>query len=955
MNYIEWNNAIASYFFCPEHTEQFVYLYVDKPTIIRIGLENGEFQTREAAWYDFLDAVKSGIPGSPKTSDMLKKAIYSYHSWKRTPVKIGEIETRYPLYIAYLALFVIPLTDSVYASRRSSEYYPRFEKFAQKWSLRKLNYQHENYNWNALWSDLEDWTFNTKNMDLGVFDDRDYTNKNWIYVGKALAQCLLPLKTLKNLGSFFQSVGLTPGENISRKKLRQLLLYHSKKGFHLGPDVYSALKIEGNEKGETVIDIVKQEFDKWQGSSDVNESESGNIIKGWTVARVFTIMDIEEGWDENVSFSYRIFSQHDFPDDLNFDSLKCINSTGNWSKALKLKNNYYENIELKDNYNKWIARLPDNPVRIFVSGSRFNLNGWVETEFLIPGRRMYLLVKEELKEAILDWNPQPEELTILDKYEGVPDKYVLFHILNPQKSHSTIEELTLKSDVTIQLNGGLNIARRTWLDVLLPEVLIDGAPDNSQVYLHLKGSNEKIKLIKKTEVDPIWLLPDGLPQMTEFHIKLEGKKVKGDHLPYQLISYKDYPPHFSEDCLPMRDMFGNLVDKEMKTYAIGSHVTGMNYKKQLIYNYNFVPVTRMKELTQTLVDSLSVYPNLLLYYLSIKREASAKEYFDALENIINYSGQSSGNQNQSSSISDLKRTSLQMLDYLGFIDYEYSTRRIVVNPPQLIFIPTKAGRKLILIGGRTPELVETVIQKSKEYNFYPIIEPQHPSNGGFYLPDRVQIVVLEINRDNDIVKFAEECNLVLKVNPKSIARFEYSQFGLLEFSGYINELEQQIEPENQFPGTGWVCKIFNPEKLSFERALENEIERSFQLVEYKVNEYTFLHRLWKAGKAFPVNKNWGRYMVLKHYGKHVIFYDKDTGLFAVPASVPLPRLMMEGIILCSGFAPVKVWLKIEEYETYWHIFDNVPSNLVYNEFQKIGQRLRETKIPYKHEESHRVI
>jgi hypothetical protein len=956
MTYLEWNNAIAGYFFCSQHAEQFIYLYADKEIIERIGLENGKFHSKKVVWEDFLQAVKTGLPGSPKTDDLLKKAIYTYKYWKKKPVKLGETEITYPLYIAYLVLFVLPLTDSIYSSNRSSEYYPRFEKFAQKWGLRKLNYQHESYNWNDLWKDLEHWSFQIKNMDLGVFEDRDYSNKNWKYAGKALAQCLLPLKALKNLGNFFQSVGLTPKENISRSKIRHLLIHHKCKSFLLQQNVTKALKVEGDEKGETVIDIVMREYEKWQGNTDVKGGKNGEVSKGWTIARIYTLMEIEDGWNESVKFSYRIFSQNDFPEDLNFNGIECIAQTGNWSKPLILKEDFFTNLQLHDDYNKWNAKLPEKSVRIFISGTRHNLNGWVETDYLIPGRRMYLLAKEEIKEDILTWQPAPDELDLLEEYEGIPEKYVLFRVCNPKKSHSSLEELTLLSELSLQLIGGLPVARRAWLDVLLPCVLIEGAPIDTQVFVEFKDSGKRISLSKKNEDDPIWLLPDDLPVSTEFYIKVGGQSIRGDHLPYQLIDHEWCPFHFSENYLPKRDRFGDLIEGEATIYATGSHVNGMKYNRQYIYNHTFTPVTNLRETFYSQNPVPSFVSNLLIYYLTIKMRASTEEYFKAFENLLNYFRISPDDLDNCPSIANLKRTSLQMLDYLGFLDYEYSNRKIVVNPPQLIFIPTKAGRKLILIGGRTPKLLESIILKAKEYNFIPIVEPQHESNTWYFLPDRVVIVVPEATRDRDIIQFAKDCNLVLKENPSSsFARFEYSQFGLIEFSGRIENLEKNMKPDSQFPGDGWICKIFNPDKLCFERALENEIDHAFQLVEYKVNEYTFLHRLWKNGKSYPVNKNWGRYLVLKDFGKQVIFYDNDTGLFAVPSNVPLPRLMMEGIMLCSGFVPVKVWLKIEEYETYWHIFDNVPSNLVYNEFQKIGQKLRETKIPYKHEEPHRLV
>lgn len=673
MTYLQWNTSIASHFFRPEYAEQFIYLYSDQETITKIGIESGKFSSGEDAWKDFIFAIKNGPSEATATDDLIKKALSVYELWKSKPHDFKEDKIEYPYYIAYLAFFVIPLTNSNYASKYAGSYYPRFNKFAKKWDLPEIR-QNERCNWNLLWNDLENWSFQTMNMDLGIFEDREYANKTWIYVGKALAQCLLPLKTLKNLGNFFEEAGLTPGENISRNKFRNLLLHYCKGYLKLSPDVVDALKNDGDDKGETVITIIKQEYEKWQGPTDVQEEDSGDISKGWTIARIYPLLEIDE-INDKAKFSFRIFSEQDFPEDLCLNGIKCTTQTGNWSRPFQLEV-FEENLELRDDFNKWKARLPKKEVRIFVSGSRHNFSGWIESDLLFPGRRMLLLVKSCKSEAVLKWDPSPRELYRFEEFEGLPEGYELFHLDGVSSGHQYLEELALKTEISIQLVAGLSVARRACLDVILPNLLIEGARLDEKVYLEITATGQCIFLQRKYSDEPIWCLPDDLPVEENFKLKIEGQKVGGDHIPYRFIDHEKYSPHFSEDLLPRRDTFGLIMESGQSSFMAGSHVDGINYRRQQAYSQYFTPAIQGSFSANTPANQLLFFSNLLLYYLTIQKESTARKYYEAFEITFNRMGISVEDWAECPTISILKRNSLQMLDYLGFIDYEYSTPAI---------------------------------------------------------------------------------------------------------------------------------------------------------------------------------------------------------------------------------------------------------------------------------------
>ena len=115
--------------------------------------------------------------------------------------------------------------------------------------------------------------------------------------------------------------------------------------------------------------------------------------------------------------------------------------------------------------------------------------------------------------------------------------------------------------------------------------------------------------------------------------------------------------------------------------------------------------------------------------------------------------------------------------------------------------------------------------------------------------------------------------------------------------------------------------------------LKKNFDKSFSLLEYKLNEYTYQHKLWKDNKCYIVDLNWGRFIALKHFKKDVILFDSKRNKVAVPIELPLPRLLAETIMLLSGLAPN---FRIIEEKKY-RIYENIPSIFTQNLFSRLGQ------------------
>ena len=122
--------------------------------------------------------------------------------------------------------------------------------------------------------------------------------------------------------------------------------------------------------------------------------------------------------------------------------------------------------------------------------------------------------------------------------------------------------------------------------------------------------------------------------------------------------------------------------------------------------------------------------------------------------------------------------------------------------------------------------------------------------------------------------------------------------------------------------------------MSYERSEAPTFDKSFSLIEYKLNEYTYYNKLWKDGKCYQVDKNWGRFLALKQYKKNVILFDSKRKRVAVPWETPLPRLLSESIVLLSGLAPDFREIDGRNYRVY----ENIPGIFTENLFHKLGQQ-----------------
>jgi hypothetical protein len=170
MNYLNWNDRIASHFFRPEMAGRRVHLFVTEELISELGYPTAGVE-------DFIEAAKIG-PQWVTRQGICQKALQSMHDWRNR-------DRAYPPYIGYLSLFVLAAGKE--GDFAPNAYYPRLRTLLGE---EPKHGQYPSFNQMvSLWDDLERWSNKDKAGELGIYYNS--IAGNWFHVGIPIAQTLL--------------------------------------------------------------------------------------------------------------------------------------------------------------------------------------------------------------------------------------------------------------------------------------------------------------------------------------------------------------------------------------------------------------------------------------------------------------------------------------------------------------------------------------------------------------------------------------------------------------------------------------------------------------------------------------------------------------------------------------------------------------------------------------------
>jgi len=943
MDYLDWNNEIAQYFFNEENAEKEVYIFITKQQIIAIGKKRDLQGTDEEIFLDYVNAVKYPNDSSIHTYP-IDSATFYHMLWKNAPNKYP-----FPLFIGYLALFIIPLFEKSTQNYRSDNYYDRVNDFFSQYnilssdsvSIKTSNFKRID----PLWYSLEQWSIEQKNTELGYFEVHPFKNRHWVHVGKPLTQCILSEKAIRNLNKFYESSGIVPNEEMSVAKCRDFILDHGCEYLFLENNAISVISDKNNELGISIIKLVIRNYKEWKGETDIYDPDNETVIKGYTLAILKLCCDYDP-INGLANLYYRLYSKVDYPEDLileyNETTYKCSAQRRGWSLPISIP--FSDELIMEDSTNKWKAKFPSKDIRILVAGAGYYLNDWIEVEYMSITATMLLLVKTELKDDIEDWGKQFVDGRFNRmKLNGLPEDYQLYNCKNPDIEHPDIPILSFKTDKRFVWNDGLKVSPRTYLPYYLPNIEIENGKGDETVVM--KYDDDAIHLIRRESDQPIWDFPtiSKLILNTKFTLKVKDQAIEGEKLRGRIYGFNTTQKSLDKypDLIP-RDIYGTKIERNVsEMYINGYEANGINYQKMVKYMMYFTPVDKYgqhEKIKQEAKDDT----DLLLYYLSVKESCNAKDFYSTFESIYYEKFESNEIDEHKLSVATIKRWSLQYLNLMGFIDYEYSTKDIIIYPPQVIPVPTYEGRKAIFIGARTPKVCRKFINSIKSAGYMVNHESQDKTNTPFLLPNTISITAEHTQRysfDSDIMNICNEHSI--KFTPSKFPAFE-----LAEFSGNLENYKNNLVNDDKFYPSGWKTQIFNAELMKFVNIDSEKINKDFSLIEYKLNEYTYKHLLWEKGKAYKIDKSWGRYIILNIEGKNVITYSRNPVNekfchITVPATVPIPEILNKSLICCSGKSPQRKFIDFKGNKIWCNIYNNIPYIFASNFLKKLGQKIIE--------------
>lgn len=320
----------------------------------------------------------------------------------------------------------------------------------------------------------------------------------------------------------------------------------------------------------------------------------------------------------------------------------------------------------------------------------------------------------------------------------------------------------------------------------------------------------------------------------------------------------------------------------------------------------------------------------ILYVISARTELSWTSLRDLFDHF--YVEDRVGHDIDFRELSGERRATFRALDALAHCDIDMHDGRAFVGPMVLARLPAAGLPSCALIGARSAQFVEFLLKLAKQCGTDVRASIQDQPRGLPLVPSRILVEAAYVEQLDGLAK---QLKINFSTNPPSWA--------LVHFAGSI---ESYMASLKWTPGSelGLDRKDFIPSSLRFSAT---PTTTPFRLSSYLDRVRTqHIHLLWRNNQWARVDRDWGRYCILRETAVNVLLYDDRTLKLAVPGSAPLPRLLARAAALCSGYAArfvSKDSVFFATPETWgFNIFSDVPEQIAVIIASKLGQEL----VPY---------
>lgn len=561
--YMLWNDAITSHFFNSDVAGSNVNLYVSQRLISAL-----EDRLRGKAG-KFIEAIHEG-PANSTQQGLCQQALHVFEDWRKSGYA-------FPPYVAYLALFVLAAgTEGDFAP---NDYYDRLRLLVGlngKGTIPSFHRMRE------LWGDLEKWSIEDKNGDLGIFHARQVGGN--IHIAYPLAQTILSEQERRVLPQIFSFGSLDPTMNPPSEELNLIL-----RRFGQGRLRARTLKLLDTRYDQVVHDAllstVSDELAEWDGLLAEVEEENTNSQMLLGLRLCIEKVDLTA---EELSCTLRCKTNHDLPDDgitlsISGTTLKLVardyiagwsshfqySTTGETADAAQFDWITVPSFVVENG--KWKARLQSRQIRIFTDGSSEYLPGLIESQSLPKGLRFFIAFHQDVGQDIRTWaTSECEGFVEHPILRGLPTGWRLASVQSA-KSDAFIKSLfpymSFPSGIRLRLVGGLrNGQGNNYFEFALPDVIVDGNYADVVVFCE----NKQLQSINNSSIFP---LPDRLQAGKRIVIK--GSVGESQTIHQSLFLTRDFEIKMSDNP-NLLDRFGLPIRMEghTSTFLQGASLFG---------------------------------------------------------------------------------------------------------------------------------------------------------------------------------------------------------------------------------------------------------------------------------------------------------------------------------------------------------------------------------------------
>ena len=318
----------------------------------------------------------------------------------------------------------------------------------------------------------------------------------------------------------------------------------------------------------------------------------------------------------------------------------------------------------------------------------------------------------------------------------------------------------------------------------------------------------------------------------------------------------------------------------------------------------------------------------LLYVVSAKKEISWKSFKEAFDYL--YTLQAISTDGERDGIKFKRFQTVRALGALGHCDVDFNGNdsKVYAAAPVLVRLPCAGFPQAILAGARSPQTIEKLSDACKSIGHHVNLEVTEQPGELVLVPRRVTVQAEDVG---ELEAIAKSLGIAFMETP--------SAWSLLHVAASVDDYSATLQWSNDPELTTWKRQTFDPSSLQSRSLQETDIDiRLSQYSHPSRNIQT--HYLWQDGRCTEIDRDWGRYVVLKALGRNVLVYDQRRFIMAVPVGAKLPGLLERVLTLCSGYVATFVErLPFCPEIRGFNLFRAIPPQIAEMTANKIGQTL----------------